>query len=414
MVTKDFTKRNFIWHAVGNITYMMCQWIITVLVPILGGFQDAGILSIAMSVSATCQTVGMFGIRNFQVSDVEGKYSNSCYVGLRAMTCGAAMLMCLIFSAVGGYDKQQFIAILLFMIFRLAETYSDVLHGIAQKNGRLYIGGISFFIKGIGLLICFVSAFLLTRSLNGGLLAMTLFSCSTVVLYDLPMVKRISEFRLIDSVGNCGKLALETLPLCVYLFLFSAVCTLPKLILEAQMGEEVLGIYSSIYAPAMLLQAASGYLYTPFATNFAELRQAGESKKFLSMLAKIVAIILALAIVVLIAAWLLGEFALVLVFGEEIRPHVGLLYPILLVNVLSAYFGFFCMLAIVLRKFKWLLSGCFVGFLLSIFMTAPMIGWFGVDGTSYSIIFASAIACVILLIGILSAQKNTPIIMKEE
>ena len=180
------------------------------------------------------------------------------------------------------------------------------------------------------------------------------------------------------------------------------------------MGEEVLGIYSSIYAPAMLLQAASGYLYTPFATNFAELRQAGESKKFLSMLAKIVAIILALSIVVLIAAWLLGEFALVLVFGEEIRPHVGLLYPILLVNVLSAYFGFFCMLAIVLRKFKWLLSGCFVGFLLSIFMTAPMIGWFGVDGTSYSIIFASAIACVILLIGILSAQKNTPIIMKEE
>ena len=106
------------------------------------------------------------------------------------------------------------------MIFRLAETYSDVLHGIAQKNGRLYIGGISFFIKGIGLLICFVSAFLLTKSLNGGLLAMTLFSCSTVVLYDLPMVKRISEFRLIDSVGNCGKLALETLPLCVYLFCF--------------------------------------------------------------------------------------------------------------------------------------------------------------------------------------------------
>ena len=413
-MNQDYSKRNFIWHAVGNITYMMCQWIVTILVPILGSFNDAGILSIAMSVSATCQTVGMFGIRNFQVSDVEEKYTNSCYVGLRAVTCGAAMLMCLIFSAVGGYDNQQFVAILLFMVFRLAETYSDVLHGIAQKNGRLYIGGISFFAKGVGLLICFLAAFFLTKNLNGGLLAMTLFSCATVVLYDLPSVRKISTFRLTDSIGNCGKLALETLPLCIYLFLFSAVCTLPKLILESQRGGEILGIYSSIYAPAMLLQAASGYLYTPFATNFAQFHQARDSKKFLSMLTRIVVIILALAIFVMIAAWLFGEFALVLVFGEEIRPHVGLLFPILLVNVMSAYFGFFCMLAIVLRKFKWLLSGCFVGFLLSVFLTAPMIGWLGTDGTSYSIIVASAVACGILLTGIISAEKSNSIIVKEE
>ena len=404
-MVQDYSKRNFIWHAVGNITYLLCQWLITVLVPVIGGFQDAGILSIAMSVSATCQTVGMFGIRNYQVSDVDEKYSDSCYVGLRAMTCGAAMLMCLAFSLVGGYKGGQFIAITLFMIFRLAETYADVLHGIAQRNGRLYIGGISFCIKGVGLLICFLLGYFLTKSLNLGLLAMTLFSCATVVLYDLPMVRRVKRFRLTDSLGRCGALALETLPLCVYLFLFSAVCTLPKLILEAEMGETVLGIYSSIYAPAMLLQAASGYLYTPFATNFAEMRQRGENKAFLSTLAKISAFILALGVVVMLAAWLLGEFALVLVFGEDIRPHVGLLFPILLVNVVSAYFGFFCMLSIVLRRFRWLLSGCFAGFLLSIFLTKPAIGWLGVNGTSYSIIFATVIACAVLLVGILLEFK---------
>ncbi len=398
-------KKNFVWHAIGNITYLMCQWLITVLVPVIGGFQDAGILSIAMSISATCQTIGMFGIRNFQVSDVDEKYSDSCYVGLRALTCGAAMLTCLIFSVVGGYGGGQLIAISLFMIFRLAETYADVLHGIAQRNGKLYIGGISFCIKGVGLLICFLLGYFLTKSLNVGLLSMTLFSCATVVIYDLPMVRRVKRFHLTDSIGRCGALALETLPLCVYLFLFSAVCTLPKLILEAEMGETVLGIYSSIYAPAMLLQAASGYLYTPFATNFAQMRQKGEHKAFLSTLAKISAFILALGAVVMFAAWLLGEFALVLVFGEDIRPHVGLLFPILVVNVVSAYFGLFCMLSIVLRRFRWLLSGCFAGFLLSIFLTKPAIGWFGANGTSYSIIFATVIACLVLLIGILLEFK---------
>ena len=341
MITKDYTKSNFVWNAVGNITYMMCQWLITVLVPILGGFGDAGILSVAMSVSATCQTIGMFGIRNFQVSDVEGKYHNSCYVGLRAITCGAAIVACLVFSLVSGYHFNQVIAILLFMTFRLAETYSDVLHGIAQKNGRLYIGGISFFIKGVGLLVSFLVAFLLSKNnLNAGLLAMTAFSCATVVLYDLPQVRKIADFRLTDSLGGCGRLALETLPLCIYLFLYSAIFTLPKLILGDVSGESILGAYSSIYAPAMLLQAASTYLYTPFATNFGDLRQKGDKKAFRSLLLKIVIAILIMSAVVLVMALLLGEFALVLVFGEKIRPYAGYLLPILLVNIGCAYFGY--------------------------------------------------------------------------
>ena len=395
------TKRNVLWHAVGNITYLMCQWLITVLVPTLGSFEDAGILSIAMSVSATCQTLAMFGIRNYQVSDVEGKYGDSCYVFLRSLTCGGALAVCLIFSFIGGYGRGQITAILLFMLFRLAESYADVLHGIAQRNGRLYIGGISFFMKGIGLLICFVGAFFLSRSLNAGLLAMTLFSVATVVLYDLPQVRRISAFRLTDSMGICGRLALETLPLCVYLFLFSAVCTMPKLILEGELGEEILGIYSSIYAPAMLLQAASGYLYTPFATHFADARQKGDRRGFLKMLAKISAVILGLAVVVMVAAAFLGEFALGLLFGEKILPHVSMLMPILGVNFISAYFGFFCMLAIVQRRFRWLLSGCFTGFLLSVFLTGAAIRLWDANGTSYSIIFATAVACAILLWGIL-------------
>ena len=410
MITKDYTKSNFVWNAVGNITYMMCQWLITVLVPILGGFGDAGILSVAMSVSATCQTIGMFGIRNFQVSDVEGKYHNSCYVGLRAITCGAAMVACLVFSLVSGYHFNQVIAILLFMTFRLAETYSDVLHGIAQKNGRLYIGGISFFIKGVGLLVSFLVAFLLSKNnLNAGLLAMTAFSCATVVLYDLPQVRKIADFRLTDSLGRCGRLALETLPLCIYLFLYSAIFTLPKLILGDVSGESILGAYSSIYAPAMLLQAASTYLYTPFATNFGDLRQKGDKKAFRSLLLKIVIAILIMSAVVLVMALLLGEFALVLVFGEKIRPYAGYLLPILLVNIGCAYFGFFCMLSIVLRAFRWLLSGCFVGFFLSVLLTKPAIRMFDVNGTSYSVVFATVVASIVLLIGIMiSFSKMKP------
>ncbi len=399
-------KRNFIWYAAGNVIYLLCQWVITILVPILGSFEEAGLLSVAMSVSATFQTVALFGIRNFQVSDIEEKYRDATYAGLRLITCGAAMLLCVGFSLINRYFGIQLLSIMLFMIFRLAENYSDVLHGIAQRRGRLDIAGKSFALKGFGVLIFFVVGYLLSGDLNIGLAMMTGFSLLSMVIYDMPATQRLSRFRLTDSMSRCIKLAQETLPLCIYFFLYVSITTVPKLILEKQCGETVLGIYSSIFAPAMLLQSATAYLYNPFATSFAESWQKRDRRAFYSLLKKIVLAILAVALLALVAAFFLGEFALVLVFGEEIRPHVGFFMPIVVVNIAVAYLGFFCMIAVILRSFRWLLVGCGIGFGLCALLTAPLINLFGPNGASYSLIISIVIGIAVLLGGILLQTRN--------
>lgn len=393
-------KKNALWNAVGNVIYLACQWIVTVLVTVLGGFEDAGVLSIAMSVSATFQTVAIFGIRNYQVSDLEGKYSDSCYMGFRFLTCAAAMILCVGFSLISRYFGASLLAICLFMLFRLSENYSDALHGIAQKNGRLDIAGKSFAMKGVGLLVCFLVGYLTSDNLNVGLLCMALFSVLVTFLYDLPAVKKTASFRLTENVKKCVKLGLETWPLCVYLFLFSALSTVPKLILEKQCGEALLGAYSSIFAPALLLQAATGYLYTPFTTQFTEYLQSGNKRNFKMLLLKLCIAILIIAVLVLAVAQFLGEFALVLVFGEQIRAYVDLLDPILIVNFGISFFGLFCMLTVVLRRFWRLLSACGAAMLVCLGSTAPLIRRFGANGASYSLIVACLLGILILVIGV--------------
>ncbi len=405
-MTNQELKRNVIWNAVGNITYLVSQWIVTVLVTVLGGFEDAGLLSVAMSVSAIFQTVAMFGIRNYQVSDMEGKYGDSIYVGLRALTCILSMAACVVFSLISRYFGVQLLAICLFMLFRLAESYADVLHGIAQKRGRLDVAGKSFTVKGVGLLICFLFGYVLSRDLNVALLCMTLLSVAVTVIYDLPRVRSLADFRLWDSMHSCGRLALETLPLCIYLFLYSALSMLPKLILEKQCGEVLLGAYASIFAPAMLLQAATGYLYNPFATQFAEDLQAGDRKRFCGRIRTIVLAILAIAAAVMIAAQFLGEFALVLVFGEQIRDHVYMLNPILLVNFAFSYFGFFCMIAIVQRRIKWLLASVSVGFALTLIGSWLLIPVFKANGASYALLIAIAVSLCILCFGVFNDRRK--------
>lgn len=390
-------KKNMLWNAAGNLIYLVCQWLITIFVANIGSFADAGLLSIAMSISATFQTIAMFGIRNFQVSDIENKYSNTCYVTLRIFTCGAAMLLCMAFSLVTGYRSEELLCVFLFMLFRLSENFSDVLHGIAQKNDRLDIAGKSYTIKGIGSLAAFLITFKLSSSLSLSLLFMALISWLFTIVYDITIVKRLDDFKLLSASEKWFSLAQNTLPLCIYLFLNIAISTIPKLILEQHSGNEILGIYSSIFAPALLIASAASYLYTPFVPYFAEAYAKKDAASFTKMFLKITAAIAAVAAVMLVAAAFLGDFALKILFGEKILAYSYLLIPILIAIFANAIFTFLCTVCVVLRDFVGLLVACSAGILSEILITKNWIEQSGVNATNYGYIVASCIGAAILL-----------------
>ncbi len=398
--------RNVTWNTFGSLFYLGIQWLITIFVTRISGLEEAGVLSLAMSVSATFQTVSNFGIRNFQVSDIEGKYSNSTYVGLRNATCLASLALCLIFSLILNYDAEQVLSIVLFMIFRIAESYSDVLHGIAQKADRLDIAGKSFTLKGIIVLIAFFIPYYFSKSLCLSLLLMAIMSWVSTIFFDLLIVKRLSPFKLYDKARLCLSLARETLPLFIYLFLFSTLTTIPRLVLEKMRDELSLGAYSSIFSIATLFQMATGYVYTPFIHIFAKHYREGDIRQFISSLLKVVAVMVALAIVTIIGASFLGEFALVLIFGKDIEPYSYLLNPVLLSVFILSLLGFLFMIEVVIRDFKGLIVGNFVGFVLCIALTPIFINLMEINGTSMGLIVSTVASTIIVTTSILLKIKR--------
>ena len=384
-------KRIFLWNAIGSLVYLGCQWLLSILVARIAGFEDAGVLSIAMSVSATFQTVAIFGIRNFQVSDIDNVYAANDYVGFRNVTCLAAMLCCVLFSLFAGYRGNQLLAILFFMLFRVAESYSDVLYGILQKAGRLDIAGKCFALKGGVTLLAFLAIYLLSRSLWLALAAMAITSLATTFFIDLVAAKRQERFSPFPRPQKkTFLLARETWPLFVYLFLFSTLTTVPKLILENMYDEVTLGAYSSLFSIAVILQMATGYIYTPLVNTFAEHYKAHNIKKFIVTLLKVLGAMLLLTLLALLCCRLFGEFVFVLVFGESIRPFIYLFTAILLAVLLLSVLGLLFMLEIVIRDFKGLIISNVVGFLLCVAFTPYMIGKFGANGASIGLILAAS------------------------
>jgi len=393
-------KKNFLWNAFGNIVYLGCQWFITILIARLSGYEDAGVLSLAMSISATFQSLALFGIRNFQVSDISCKYSDTCYVGLRNYTCFLALVLCMLFAAANNYSFDIVIATFWFMIFRLSENYSDVLHGIFQKNERLYLAGRSLFIKGILLLVGFVVGFYALGTLNGGLGIMALMAVCVTFLIDFPLAKRLSDFDPYDNFGNCICLAKETLPLCIYMFLNSIIATAPKYILEKMCDEELLGVYSSIFAPALLIQAAAQYIYMPFISRFALMYEKKDITGFNSLSKKILTIILGIGGAVLAVSVPLGKFGLQFLFGETITEYVELLYLIIVGAFCTAINAFYQSLAIVLREMKQLVISCAVGIIVCCIVSVIAIRGISADGASIRLISGTAVSTIILYVNI--------------
>ena len=137
MNTKDRRlANNFLWNTAGSIFFLVCQWIITVLVVRLSdGFSDAGLLSLAMSVTNVFAIIALFNVRNYQVSDSEELYSAGEYVSHRFVTCALAFVLCAVTTFLGGYGIYTAACILAYMLLKLTENFVDVFHGIVQKNG---------------------------------------------------------------------------------------------------------------------------------------------------------------------------------------------------------------------------------------------------------------------------------------
>lgn len=398
-MNSNVIRKNFLWNAFGNLIYLGLQWVITVLVTRWLGFDNAGIFSLAMSVSAIFQAVSLFGIRNFQVSDMKGCYADNSYILLRAYTCLLALLLCILFAVGSGYSLSVSSAVCGMMIFRTGECFADVFHGIDQKKERLDIAGKSFAIRGIVTILSFSVAVFMTHSVQWGIWAMALASVVITCFFDYPQAKKLADWEKFSN-NEALKLAKITLPLCIYQFLNSGILSLPRYILEKQCDETALGIYASVYAPVVLLQAVSGYLFAPFVTSFTQSWQNNDKKQFFRLFGRICIAIAIMTVVAMLCAQV-GEPVLILLFGEKIQEYSYLLSPAILCSAVASYLSFLGMLEIVVRDFVFLLTGCFLGVLTCCVVTPLWIAHSGLNGTSFGMMAGAGIASVIMVISLL-------------
>lgn len=425
-------QQNMLFNTVGSLIYYVCQWLISVIIVRVSGFGDAGLLSLAMSATAAPAIVGLFNVRSYQVSDMDGQYTDREYMRSRVYTNVLSVVACLVVVLYYGYSLDKAIIIMSFMGFKVVEGMADVYYGIDQKNERMDYAGISLTIRGIGSLIVFFVAFIIADNLLVGfgtmtsvfhtsdrifvtarllisIVAMSLFSLAVVLFYDRRMVKRYEEKTLEDKAvirKQVKSLLVTCFPLAVVAFLNNMSLTIPKLYLEQFFGEEVMGIYSSVASPTIVIQLAATTLFAPLIPPLTVEFNNGNKKNFLGGLKKFALLIGVITIVALIGSKLLAHWGLVLLFGTDIEPYVYLFIPVIIVSILIAINASMFSVCTLIREIK---SQYFIGgfgILAAVIGSLTIVKEYSMDGVVWALVATLVVQILIQFIIIYRKVKK--------
>ncbi|KLU72105.1 MAG: hypothetical protein RHS_2190 [Robinsoniella sp. RHS] len=391
-------KTSILWNTWGSLVYLGCQWLLSVLVIRISGFENSGILTLAMSITNMFYSIAVYGMRTFQVADTENEYSQGTYVLSRAATGLTAFILCTAFVVINRYDKISSLSIIIYMVFRLGEALFDVYAGFFQKYWRMDYLGKSMVIRGVVMLCSYLVFLGLFNSLPVAFGAMALSTFLVIIFYDRRNVKRITNIKSDGNLKKVQELLIRCFPLVVYLFLNAAISSIPRYFLEKFCGNDKLGVYAAIAAPTLVVQMASTYIFNPFVTAFAEKYHAGDRAGFWKLLFTCVKVVGAVSVAAMAGAALLGEWGLLILIGEKILPYTDLLLPLVACTILTAFSWLLCGVLTVVKDFRGLIISNVAAVVSGAVSSVVFIKLWGMQGTSFATILGLTVEIVLLFV----------------
>ena len=392
-------KKQALYNTIGNLVYMMCLWLLSVVTVRICGFEEGGVFTIAMSVGNIFYFIAMYGMRSFQASDTAHQYSGRTYIRTRAVTVAASVFLCLGYLVLVRYDRHTSLAILLYVVYRGLEAGSDVFFGELQKQGHLEVCGISMSLKGVLGVAAFSLLLMKARNLNAALAGLIVIAVLFGV-YDVRSYLRYKDVNEPISSGTVWALLKDGFMMLLTTVFPIIVTAIPRLALEESCGKEILGIYSSISTPTVLLTTIIPNMLCPFMTYYGKCYQNGQNRKLLKMMWISIFCTAVLGCAACVLAYFLGDFVLGLVFGADVLPYMYIFIPLIIATTVYAFSMCGNSVLITIRYPIWLTSFAFSALAVSLIITRPLVSRWGMMGTvwAFACPFAVQLICQIVFL----------------
>lgn len=391
-------------NSIGSIALCGAQWLISVLIVRMGGYGDAGIFSLAMSISNVFLFLANYNIRSIQLSDTEGEYTQLQFLWSRVFSILISFLSCAVYLLfAGGYTDVEKWAVLLYLFYSNSTILNDIMMGTIQVNGHIEVGGYSNLIRSGVCLAVYLGVYAVTKSLIISLIAMVAASAAVVLLYDLPRYRKYCgspDRGVLFDVKQALRILRTNFVLMLTAIFPLITAAVPRRQIQLIFGEEELGYFSSIFSPTLIIATLIPALVLAVIPKLAQTWHDMQYKSFLKEVVKCNLLIVGFTVICIIAAVFLGRFALKLVFGEEILVYYDLLYWALVTSGINAAVSCSISVLIAMHKNIYVTVATAISMIISMAISGVLVGEYGIYGAAYALMAAYIVQLLIQFGGI--------------
>lgn len=322
-------KEQSIWNLVSGFLAAMETIVMTMVVNRVIDIESSGEITIAFALGNMFRTIGLWGTRNYHVSDQGEEYSFSDYLRAR-LFCIFLMILVIIsylsfsFFAQNTSIHKLLVIAIIEIVFEV-ECYEDVIWGEYQRHGRIDIGAKLFLIRWGSFLSVFVITVIATKKLLPSLIVSLVVSL--VIFFSI--VKIRVKLPIDNSENQKGKfinkkqkeLLLKTCPLFLVAFFTFFLNNIAKYSLDLYYDLGLQACFGFITLPTFAVEMISGFIYQPRLAGTSSYYLESKKKSFLVEISRQMGLILLITIICSVAAWLVGIPVLSAVFSTDLSIY---------------------------------------------------------------------------------------------
>lgn len=318
------------------------------------GLDDAGVFSIAYAVGSLMYYIGEYGVRKYQVSDVNEELSFTDYHAHRVAACIimiAASIGYITYNYYSGnYSGYKAYIVIMVCLIKVVEAYSEVYFGRYQQVGRLDVSAKTNFYRTAVGVIAFIIALAVTRDMA---LSMTVWLVAVIAAFatsSLAVMKEYAELKAEVRWDKILKIFIDCLPLFIGYFMINYVSNAPKYAIDACMSDTDQACYNFIFQPVFAIGLFANFIFNPILVDLAHRWDGHRIKDFSLIVIRQVFVIFAITILAIAVALTIGCPILGMLFNADITEYKTDLAILMVGGGMLALVNFFAVVVTVMRR----------------------------------------------------------------
>lgn len=391
------TTRDYVWNSIGTGAWGMVFPLLTIVCTQLVGAEQAGMFSMAFVTGLLLMFLGNYGVRTYQLSDLNEKHSFSDYQVNRILTCILMMVAGYAYCMLRGYDDAMFLICMGVYSYKMIDALADVYEGRLQQMDKLYLAGISQAFRSVAAIVVFSLFLFLTRNLAVASVAMAVAAAASFVVLTLPLAFLETPKSQRVRLASVGDLFKECFPLFIALFMYNLIDNMPKFVMEGMLPYDNQLYFNALYFPAHALLLTVQVVYKPQLVRIANVWAQAKRKRFDLIIIAMLLFVLAVTVGLMAIMSTIGIPILGFLYGLDFSEYRGLSLIMVAAGGVTAAIDFLYQIVTVLRKQGSVMKLYLITFGFSLFIPILLIGFTGLPGAVIGYLIVMTILLVLLV-----------------